>query len=161
MSGFYLLSWSKPTSISLPTPMPLPVWLQLGGWNFQLERAHSEICSWPDDLVRRREKVGFLEECLGGGTTFFPKGKWRINSLLSFLLLFLSLTFFFFAIFELSHFKALDADLCVYSPFAFNLIPVCCVWLTRGGAEWLSCHSWSSAPPCLAIHWTSSFMTTR
>lgn len=33
------------------------------------------------------------------------------------------------------HIKALNTDLCIYSPFVFNLITVCYVWITRRGAE--------------------------
>lgn len=136
----------------LSLPLSPPVWLQLDVWNFQLERAHFEVCSFFTSWFSWQQwgKDRILERCLE--KVHFPP-VWAGDTILAFL--FLLLLFFFFfnlssALFELSYFKALDIDLYVYIPFAFNLITVCYLWVMRGGNS-LSCRSWWSAALGLTI----------
>ena len=104
----------------LSLPLYPPVWLQLDGQNFQLERVHFEVCSSLADLVGSSGiKIGFLEDAWKKST--FPQfGGGTILAFFSFLFFNLSSVRF-----ELSYFKALDTDLYVYNPLAFNLIIVC------------------------------------
>lgn len=142
MSEFYLLSCSKP---AITFSFPVSSCLVAVGW-LEFPTGKSAFWSvlftswfswqhWGKDKILGRclEKVHFAPVLAGYYFGF----------------LFLLLFFFFFnlssARFELSYFKALDTDLYVYNPFAFNLIIVCYLWIMRGGNS-LSCRSqWSAA----------------
>lgn len=142
MSEFYLLSCSKP---AITFSFPVSSCLVAVGW-LEFPTRKSAFWSvlftswfswqqWGKDRILGRclEKVHFSPVWAGGT-----------------ILAFFSSSFFFFlnlssACFELSYFKALDTDLYVYNPFAFNLIIVCYLWIMRGGNS-LSCSSqWSAA----------------
>ena len=77
----------------LSLPLSPPVWLQLDVWNFQLERAHFEVCSFFTSWFSWQQwgKDRILERCLE--KVHFPP-VWAGDTILAFL--FLLLLFFFF-----------------------------------------------------------------